>query len=152
MRARDMAEDLPTVDVDSDAMEAARTLARHRIPGLVVLDDKGVPYTVLPGSQVLRFVSPDVHPGRPALAGRLRRDDGRGAVPTAGRARGARPASEAAGPDDLPVVEGDANAMEVAALMARLRSPIVAVVDDGAYAGAVTASRLLEHLILEPPE
>ena len=43
MRARDLAEDLPTVDVDSDAMEAARTLARHRIPGLVVLDENGTP-------------------------------------------------------------------------------------------------------------
>ena len=47
-------------------------------------------------------------------------------------------------PDDFPVVEGDANSMEVAALMARLRSPIVAIVDDGAYVGAVTASRLLD--------
>ena len=151
MRARDLAEDIPTVGLDTDAMEAARTLARHRIPGLVVLDDQGRPYTVLPGSQVLRYVLPSYIQDDPQLAavydevtadelcGQLVGQPVRDLFPR-------RPDR-----DDLPVVDGDANAMVVAALMARMHSPIVAVVDRGVYVGAITVSRLLEHLLAERP-
>ena len=150
MRARDLADDLPTVNLDTDAMEAARTMARHRIPGLVVLDD-GSPYTVLPGSQVLRFVIPSYVQDDPRLAGVY---DERAADELCGRLAG-RPVRDLLprrpDPDDLPVTDGDATSMVVAALMARLRSPIVAVVENGTYLGAITASRLLDHLLPEQP-
>ena len=149
MRAGDLAEALPTVDLDTDAMEAARTLARHRIPGLVVMDEKGFPFTVLPGSQVLRFVIPSYVQDDPQLAAVY---DERAADELCGQLSG-RTVRELLpkrpDPDDLPVVDGDANSMEVAALMARLRSPIVAVVDHGVYLGAITVSRLLTHLLPE---
>jgi len=51
--------------------------------------------------------------------------------------------------DELPVVEPDATILEVAALMARMRSPLVAVVDGGHILGAVTVSRLFEMLFPE---
>jgi CBS domain-containing protein len=151
MRARDLAEDIPTVDLDTDAMEAARTLARHRIPGLVVLDDQGSPYTVLPGSQVLRFVVPSYIQDDPQLAAVY--DEA--TAEELCRQLAGRPVRDLfpkrPDPDDLPVAEGEANSMEVAALMARLRSPIVGVMDHGAYVGAITVSHLLEHLLLEQP-
>ena len=36
MRAADLAEGFPVVTVDSDALDAARLLAEHRLPGIVV--------------------------------------------------------------------------------------------------------------------
>lgn len=149
MRARELAEELPTVHLSTDAMEAARTLARHKIPGLVVMDDSGTPYSVLPGSQVLRFVIPSYVQDDPQLAAVY---DEAAADELWGRLAG-QPVRDLlpkrSDPQGLPFVDGDANSMEVAALMARLRSPIVAVVDQGRYLGAITLSRLLQHLLPE---
>src|SRR5919107_4245895 len=123
MRARDLAEEIPTVDLDTDAMVAAQILAANRIPGLVVRDTDGRPYTVLPGSQVLRFVIPGYVEADPQLAGVY---DEQAADELCGRLAGVlvrdmlpkRP-----DPDDLPVVDGDANSMEVATRMARCAAP-----------------------------
>jgi CBS domain-containing protein len=151
MRARDLAEQIPTVGLDTDAMAAAQILAAHRIPGLVVRDTDGRPYTVLPGSQVLRFVIPGYVQADPQLAAVY---DEQAADELCGRLAG-RPVRDLLpkrpDPEDLPVVDGDANSMEVAARMARLRSPLVAVVDNGEYLGAITVSRLLSYLLPEPP-
>jgi CBS domain-containing protein len=151
MRARDMAERIPTVGLDTDAMEAAQILASHRIPGLVVLDEDGRPYTVLPGSQVLRFVIPSYVQDDPQLAAVY---DEQAADELCRRLTG-RPVRvllpKRPDPDDLPVVEADANSMEVAARMARLRSPLVAVLDAGEYVGAITVSQLLRHLLPVQP-
>lgn len=151
MRARDLAARIPTVDLDTDAMVAAQVLAAHRIPGLVVRDTDGRPYTVLPGSQVLRFVIPGYVQADPQLAGVY---DEQAADELCGRLAG-RPVRDLLprrpDPDDLPVVDGDATSMEVAARMARLRSPLVAVVENGEYLGAITVSRLLSYLLPEPP-
>ncbi|HEY6744333.1 MAG TPA: CBS domain-containing protein [Mycobacteriales bacterium] len=69
MLARDLAdESFPTVPLNSDAAEAARLLARRRLPGLVVLDDAGRPHSILPGSQVLRFIVPAYVQDDPMLA------------------------------------------------------------------------------------
>ena len=40
--------------------------------------------------------------------------------------------------------------LELAAVMARLRSPLCAVVDDGTIVGVVTASHLLELMCGDP--
>ncbi len=47
---------------------------------------------------------------------------------------------------DLPIAAPGATAIEVAAVLASMRSPIVAVVDDSTLLGAVTVSSLLSHL------
>lgn len=45
--------------------------------------------------------------------------------------------------NDVPPVNADDTIIEVAALMARLRSPLLAVVKNGKLHGVITASRLL---------
>jgi CBS domain-containing protein len=44
---------------------------------------------------------------------------------------------------DIPSAKADDTIIEVAALMATLKSPLVAVVKDGRMLGVITASRLL---------
>lgn len=43
MHARDLAVEYESVSVDSDALEAARLMAEHKLPGLLVLDQHGEP-------------------------------------------------------------------------------------------------------------
>ena len=55
MRAGDLAAPYPTVTLSTAALDAARMLARENLPGLIVVDDRGRPKTILPGTQVLRM-------------------------------------------------------------------------------------------------
>jgi CBS domain-containing protein len=51
---------------------------------------------------------------------------------------------------ELPVVNPDATVLEIAALMARIRSPLVAVVNaKGTMLGAITLDALLDRLLAE---
>jgi len=51
-------------------------------------------------------------------------------------------------PGDLPVVDPDATVLEIAAVMTRVRSPLVAVVDDeGRMRGAITLHALLDRVL-----
>ena len=45
---------------------------------------------------------------------------------------------------DVPPANADDTIIEVAALMARNRTPLIAVMKDGKLHGVITASRLLE--------
>lgn len=141
MRAAELAEPYPLVDLDSDALEAVRTMARDRRPGLVVTD-RGRPHSVIAGSQVVRFIVPDYVQADPSLA---RVVDEPAADRIAARLRG-RTVRELlpAKPTRLPSVEVDDTVLELAALMARERTPIVAVLRAGEIVGVVTAARLLE--------
>ena len=120
-------------------------LAQNRLPGLIVTDDKGAPYTVLPASQVVRFLVPRYVQDDPSLA---RVIDESFADKVADKLAGVtvrkllpeRPA-------ELAVLNGEDTVLEVAAMMARLRSPLVVVVDGDRILGAITASRLLELAI-----
>jgi CBS domain-containing protein len=47
----------------------------------------------------------------------------------------------------LPVVGPDATVLEVAALMARARTPLVAVVAGGEMLGAITLDALLDRML-----
>jgi CBS domain-containing protein len=147
MLARDLAHAFPTVTLDTDALDAAGILAEHRLPGLIVLDEKGQPYTVLPGSQVLRFVVPTYVQDDPALARAYdeKSADELCAKLVSRQVRDVLPKRQDV--LDLPIVDGDATAIEVAALMAGMRSPIVAVVDGSTLLGAITVSGLLAHLL-----
>jgi CBS domain-containing protein len=151
MLARDLAEAYPTVTLDSDALDAAWTLGEGRLPGLIVLDDNGLPYTVLPGSQVLRFLVPAYVQDDPALA---RAYDEKSADALCSRLA-SRPVRDMLPKRkemlDLPVVEGDATAIEVAAVMASMHSPIVAVVEGKTLLGAIRLTVLLAHLLENRP-
>lgn len=145
MLARDLAQPFPVVEPDTNALEAARLLVERKLPGLIVLDPAGHPTTVLPGSQVLRFVLPAYVQRDPALA---RAYDERAADLLCGRlaehtVRELLPRERTT----LPVVDGGATVMEVAAVMARLHSPLVAVVDGDELLGAITVAGLLSLVL-----
>ena len=151
MRARDLAEPFPVVTLDTDAMEAARLLGAKRLPGLIVCGRDGRPYTVLPGSQVLRFIIPNYVQEDLALARVYdeQASDELLAKLTASTVRDVLPGERDV--DELPIVDHDATTMEVAAVMARVHSPIVAVVDGDDLLGAITVGRLLDHLLPSSP-
>ncbi len=135
------------VRLDDDALEATRLMTDQGLPGLVVVDEHGGPLVVLPASQVLRFALPEYIEEDPALArvygereadtfckelvGRKVRElmPGRQYLPKRDR--------------DKPVVSAAATLIEVASVMTRQHSPVVAVVDDEQILGVITVHRLL---------
>ena len=141
MHAEDIAEDFPVVSIDSGALDAARLLAEHRLPGIVVTDSAGKPYAVLPASQVVRFIVPRYVLDDPALA-RVLNDS---AADRAAQKLGGKTVRDVL-PEhlvDVPAANADDTIIEVAALMVRLRSPLIAVLKNGKLHGVITASRLL---------
>jgi predicted transcriptional regulator len=151
MRARDLAEPFPVVNLDTDAMDAARLLGTKRLPGLIVCGSDGRPYAVLPGSQVLRFIIPDYVQEDLALARVFDEEasDELLAKLTTSTVRDVLPNDRDV--DELPIVDHDATTIEVAAVMARMHSPIVAVVEGDELLGAITVGRLLNHLLPSSP-
>lgn len=144
MLAGQIAEPYPVVGVATSALEAAQRLAKDRLPGLVVTDADGTPMAVLPASQVVRYMVPDYVRQDPRLAAVIGE---KAADKIADRLRKATVGDLL--PEDameLPVLHPDDTVLELAAVMARLRSPLCAVVKDGKVVGVVTASRLLEHV------
>lgn len=150
MRARELAEPFPTVRPDTSALDAARLLVERRLHGLIVVDDAGHPCAVLSGSRLLRYVIPQYVQEDPTLA---RVYDEKHADRILSRL-----ADMTAGDfltDDrkpVPIIDGDATVIEIAALMAVTHSPLIAVVDDPAdrlspLIGAITADRLFARLL-----
>ena len=141
MHAEEIAEAFPVVTVDSPALDAAGLLAEHRLPGIVVTDTDGKPYAVLPASQVVRFIVPGYVQDDPSLAGVLDETMADRAAERLGgkTVRDVLPEHLR----DVPAAHADDTIIEVAAVMARLRSPLIAVVKDGELLGVITASRLL---------
>lgn len=140
-----MVEAVPLVGLDSSALEAARLLARDRLPGLVVADQQGRPYAILPASQVVRFLVPGYIVDDPALA----RVVSESVADHAADRLGSRTVRDLLPRDrpELAVVNPDDTVIEVAAIMARLRSPLVVVVDRGRLVGVIFAARLLEFAL-----
>ncbi|MGW7486459.1 CBS domain-containing protein [Streptomyces sp. NPDC054786] len=150
MRARDLAVQYETVGLDSEALDAARLMAEHRLPGLLVVDEKGAPAAVLPASQMIKVLVPGYVVEDPALAAVVdERHADRLCQALSGRT--VRDCLSRTAPTP-PVAAPDDTALEVAALMAQARSPLVAVVDKGRTGvrllGVITASHLLERLLL----
>jgi CBS domain-containing protein len=143
VRARDLAEPYPSIALDATALDAARMLGEHVLPGLIVLGDDGLPWTVLPGSQVLRFVIPRYVQDDPALA-RVYEEDWSDQLDRSLSGKTVRdvlPRKQDA--THIPQVAPDATTMEVAAVMVRMHSPIVAVVDGSDVLGAISVRGLL---------
>jgi CBS domain-containing protein len=141
VHAGDIAEDFPVVTVDSWALDAARMLAEHRLPGVVVTDTSGRPYAVLPASQVVRFIVPSYVQDDPSLAGVLNES----MADRCGERLGGKKVRDVL-PEhllDVPSVQADDTLIEVAAIMARHRSPLLAVMKSGELQGVISASRLL---------
>lgn len=149
MRARDLAVEYETVGVDSDALDAARLMAEHRLPALLVLDERGAPKAILPASQMIKILVPGYVVEDPTLAAVVdERHADRLCEALAGRKVGDCLSKTAAPP---AIAAPDDTALEVAAQMAQARSPLVAVVDKDRSGtrllGVITASHLLERLL-----
>jgi CBS domain-containing protein len=142
MLVGEIAEPYPVVGVDTSALVAAQLLAKDRLPGLVVVEADGSPKAVLPASQVVRFMVPEYVQNDPSLA---RVIGERAADRIADRLRQATVGELLPErPLELPVLRTDDTVLELAAVMARLRSPLCAVVEGKKIIGVVTASHLLQ--------
>ena len=145
MRAGEVSVEISTVAEDTPAREAVRVLAAQDLPGLIVVDRKGRPLTVLAGTQVLRMALPSYCQDDPTLARVIDEAaadvilDGVDDKTVADLLPRNRP--------ELPAVRPDATVLEVAALMARSNIPLVAVVDqDRVMTGAITLDGLLDRM------
>ena len=142
MRAQQIAEDFPAVALDSNALDAVRLLATRRLPGLVVTNSAGMPVTILPASQVVRLLVPAYVQEDPSLAGVLSESM---ADRIADKLGGKTVEAVLPKPSpDMATVKADDTIVEVAAIMARNRSPLVVVMDGKGLVGVIAASRLLE--------
>ncbi len=117
-------------------------MAERNLPGIVVCHDDGSPHTILPGSQVLRFVIPRYIQDDEALARVI--DEQTADDMFAGLAGRTVRDLLPKGDREPPVVKAEDTVMEVAALMARAHSPLVAVVEGKKFLGCITVARLLE--------
>ncbi|MFF2084357.1 CBS domain-containing protein [Nocardia sp. NPDC058176] len=141
---------LPTVRPTDPVAKAVRLMVVNRLPGLIVVDEADRPIAVLPGTQVLRLVIPGSYQDDPSL------------VRTIDEVHAdlfwQEPGSLTVG-DCLPdgvvkpaTVTADATLLEIAILMARKHSPLIAVVDrTRVLRGAITLERLLTSLALVGP-
>ncbi|MEV0334950.1 CBS domain-containing protein [Nocardia sp. NPDC050717] len=150
MRAGDIAMNLPTVRPADPVAKAVRLMVVNRLPGLIVVDTADRPVAVLPGTQVLRLVIPGSYQNDPTL------------VRTIDEVHAdlfwQEPGSLTVGdclPDGAPspaTVTPDATLLEIAILMARKHSPLLAVVDRArVLRGAITLERLLTSLAVTGP-
>ena len=145
----------PAVPLDGSALDAARLLADHGLPGLIVIDGDRRPVAVLPGPQLLQASIPRYVQDDPTLALLYSEADAdRLCAPLAGKSVAdlLPAAGTAAGGKAPPIVDADATVMEIASVMARTHSPVVAVTadahrTDAPMIGVVTVSRLLAHLL-----
>ena len=116
------------------------------LPGLVVVDQDGLPLFILPGSQVLRFALPDYVEEDRTLASVYSESDADALCESLrGRTVQELMPSTKFLPRGAPrpIVAPDATLIEVAAVMAEQHSPVVAVVDEGHVIGVITVHRLL---------
>ncbi len=134
MKARDLAAPYPTVRVDSSAAGAARILTEAGRPALVVVDEHDHPVSILPASQVLRLVIPSYIQDDPTLA-RVVDEDFADHMCDSLAGKTVAELLPKEGPK-LDLVEPEDNAIEIAAIMAGNRSPLVAVVDGKRRQGA----------------
>ncbi|GAA0896530.1 CBS domain-containing protein [Pseudonocardia zijingensis] len=150
MRARELAVQVPTVTPHDAVTTAVRVMAQGHLPGLIVVDARERPTAVLPGTQVLLLTVPRAHREGQALARTI--DE-----PHADAFW--KELDNLSVGDCLPhslsrpaIVREDATLLEIAALMGRLRSPLVAVVDErGELVGGITLDRVLGRLTADGP-
>jgi CBS domain-containing protein len=145
MRARDLAVPYPLLPADAPAAEAARLLAEEEVDAVFVdrqgqlqgvVSDIGLLVRMLPGyiiedptlAQVMEEGAADLL---------WRRLEGHRVAELLPRTGGA----------EVPQVGGNATLMQVAAVMAGARAPMVAVREGGRLIGGITSSALLTRLL-----
>lgn len=156
MRAHDLVEDYPRLDVSAPADTAARLIGSERRPALLVLDGQRV-VTVLPASQVVALLIPPYLREDPSL---VRVYDERTADACAQRLIGKTVGDllPRQGRTEVPVVDSDATVLECASAMAAAHSPLLVVTGPLPEAGrdkpgrevvlgVITASKLLDTLL-----
>lgn len=149
MQARDLARPYPTVRMDADGLTAARLLTEHDRPGLIVVDEHEHPIAILPGSQVLRMMIPRYVQDDPTLARVLDEAsaDKLYTVLEDHKVRDLIPKDRVV----LPIVAPDDTVLEIAAIMAANRCPLVAVVEEdrpkAPLIGAISATALLGRVL-----
>ena len=142
MHAEEMAEEYPVVTTDTNALEAAHTLAEHRLPGHLVTDTSGQPYAVLPASQVVRFIVPTYVQDEPVTGGCDQRVDGRS---RGGQTRRQEGQSDVAGtPHRRASGQRGRHNHRSRRDHGPAGSPLIAVMKDRKLLGVITASRLLD--------
>lgn len=150
MQAHEIAVTPPTIRRDDPVSKAVQVMVVNRLPGLIVVDDDDRPVAVIPGTQVLRLAIPESYMDDPALARVVDEVHAdlfwrRSSTLTVGDCLPHPPAKPA-------TVRADATLLELAAVMANKRSPVLAVVDrSGRLTGAVTLERLLASLAVAGP-
>ena len=137
-----MSEVVPLTSLGTSALEAARVLATRRLPGLIVTDDQGRQYVILPPYQVVRFLVPSYRAGR-SVAGPGAQRVARPTTPQTswGRVRFGTCCPRIR--TELAVVNHDATSIEVAARSWPGCASAGGVMDGRRYLGAIFASRLL---------
>lgn len=149
MQARDLAEPYPTVRLETPGLDAARLLTQHGRPGLVVVDAHEHPVAILPGSQVLRMLVPRYVQDDPTLARVVDEHFADQMCSTLAdkSVRDLLPSDKV----PLAVVVADDTVLEIAAIMAANRSPLVAVVENDSKTapmiGAINAAQLLARIL-----
>jgi CBS domain-containing protein len=149
VQAHELASPYPTVRMDTPAAEAVRVLTEHDRPGVIVVDDNDHPVAILPGSQVLRMMIPRYVQDDPALARVLDEDFADRIHEALARktVRDLLPTEKV----PLPVVAPDDTVLEIAAIMAADRSPLVAVLEESSRTapllGVISASQLVGRVL-----
>lgn len=145
MRARDLVGQVPKVEMDLPVVDAARMLADHCLPGLIVVDDMGCPVAVLPGVEVLRLVVPGYIQDSAVIAQVI--DESHADMfpeEVSHRTVGQCLPYQRLEP---PVIGADATVVEIAALMVGTRCPLAAVVDQSfTLLGVVTLESMLKRM------
>ncbi|MGC9544540.1 hypothetical protein [Streptomyces sp. UG1] len=68
MSARKFVEPYPYVSTDAPATDAAQLLAEHKLPAPLVVDRDGLPYAIVPGSQLIGQLVPEYALEDPSLS------------------------------------------------------------------------------------
>lgn len=145
MKAIEIASDIPIITVQDTLISAVRVMVAARLPGLVVVDSERRPKAVIPGTEVLRTLVLRSFDTDSALVRAI--DEAH--ADTAAQRDGTQTVG-----DCLPTkskkpltATQDATLLELAELMLRGKSQIVAIIDpNGILVGAVTFMTLLSTL------
>jgi CBS domain-containing protein len=149
MDARDLVVPLPAVSVATSVRDAARLVADQHAPGLIITDESGAVLGAISTTQLLRMALPTYLSQAPGLT----RSFGDSSVASlfdecADRTVGSCMSGKHA---TSPTIAAGSRLLEVAELMARADSPVVAVVDPPqSIVGAVTADAVMLALLQSP--
>ena len=142
MKAIDIAQPIPSITTGDSVTAAIHQMTEANLPGVVVVDADDRPLTVIPGTQVLKMAVLNAYHDDPALVRTIDEES----ADTFAHECNARSVGECL-PAKLAkpaTARSDATLLEVATIMLRGRSPLVAVVDKHKkLVGAVTLTALL---------